>query len=245
MPCFQWFTRLHNHVFYDHNGNGFKDCVTPLCNDPLQDDVGIMEVPVNIRWRDGTIYNSMPTDTEGWSPFDEVFPFFAWLVAEVDFARFKATGVTVTVDAGGAINPADPWSFDGQLTRGSAKPICLSPETGLSCSRAEGFIGQMSVIQWEEGLAGRNSGISGIVFTPGPGERPRRRRRPEPGIPVQVACTRTPTPTRSSMSQRRPAGDLGRRGQRAARQLRRRGRGQQHQRVFNAGDAINVVTTDS
>ncbi len=37
-------------------------------------------------------------------PFDEVFPFFNWLVAEVDFTRFKATGVTIAVDGGGAID---------------------------------------------------------------------------------------------------------------------------------------------
>ena len=42
---------------------------------------------VNLRWRDGTIYQSFPTDSEGFAPFDEVFPFFSWLVAEVDFAR--------------------------------------------------------------------------------------------------------------------------------------------------------------
>ena len=38
-------------------------------------------------------------------PFDEVFPFFNWLVAEVDFARFKATGATIIVDAGGQVLP--------------------------------------------------------------------------------------------------------------------------------------------
>ena len=41
--------------------------------------------------------------------------FSHWLVAEVDFARYKATGVTYVVDNGGAI-PADTgWtmpSFD-------------------------------------------------------------------------------------------------------------------------------------
>ena len=145
MPCFQWFTRLHNHVFYDHNGNGFKDCVTPGCNDPLQDDVGIMDRPVNIRWRDGTIYNSMPTDTEGWSPFDEVFPFFAWLVAEVDFARFKATGVTV-IDGGGTAGAAAYQSglrsvdaSDGQLNPQLQPELATcrtAPRPAASCSRA-------------------------------------------------------------------------------------------------------------
>ena len=38
------------------------------------------------------MYQSFPTDGEGFVPFDEVFPFFNWLVAEVDYTRFKATG---------------------------------------------------------------------------------------------------------------------------------------------------------
>ena len=33
-------------------------------------------------------------------PFDEVFPFFSWLVAEVGFTEHKATGATIVVDAG-------------------------------------------------------------------------------------------------------------------------------------------------
>ena len=49
---------------------------------------GIPEQAVNLRWRDGTMYQSFATDLTGFVPFDEVFPFFSWLVAEVDFARF-------------------------------------------------------------------------------------------------------------------------------------------------------------
>ncbi len=106
VPVFQWFTRLENHVFNDLNQNGFRDTGEP----------GIPDAAVNLRWRDGTMYQSAPTDTEGFVPFDQVFPFFAWQVAEVDFARLKATGVTVTVDNGGPIDAADTWSWDGQLS---------------------------------------------------------------------------------------------------------------------------------
>ena len=153
VPVFQWFTRIENWVFNDENENGFRD----------SGEEGIPEQTVNIRWRDGTMYQSAPTDGEGFVPFDVVFPFFAWQVAEVDFARFKATGVTVTVDNGGPINPADPWTWGGQLNpqdqTNPVDPDCLTPdcietnkyrvETGPVLTQAfQGFIGQTSVIEW-------------------------------------------------------------------------------------------------
>ena len=52
-----------------------------------------------------------PTDLEGFVPFDEVFPFFNWLVAEVDYTRFKATGATVVVDGGGPVPPDQGWAY--------------------------------------------------------------------------------------------------------------------------------------
>ena len=160
VPVFNWFAKLENQVFYDTNGNGFWDAGEP----PLP------EQNINIRWRDGTIYQAMPTDTAGASPFDEIFPFFSWQIAEVDFARFKATGVTVVVDAGGPVDPNDPWSFDGNLNplpqpdNGGAK---WRTETGPVLTQAfQGFLGQKSVIQWgkQAYAPGENGGISGVVF---------------------------------------------------------------------------------
>ncbi len=101
VPVFNWFARLDTTVFADMNQNGFRD----------PDEMGIPEVPVNIRFRDGSIYQSFPTDGEGNVPFSEVFPFFNWLVAEVDYGRLKATGTTVVVDAGGAVNPDQGWAY--------------------------------------------------------------------------------------------------------------------------------------
>ena len=69
-------------MFEDKDQNGFRDA----------GEIGIPEQAINLRFRDGSIYQSLPTDGEGYVPFDEVFPFFNWLVAEVDFTRFKATG---------------------------------------------------------------------------------------------------------------------------------------------------------
>ncbi len=119
IAVFAWFARLENTVFLDLNENGFRDAWLDLDGDgvfdelfePLIPEPGIPEQAVNIRWRDGTIYQSMPTDTQGFVPFDEVFPFFNWLVAEVDFGRFKATGATVVVDNGGPVLPDRGWDY--------------------------------------------------------------------------------------------------------------------------------------
>jgi FtsP/CotA-like multicopper oxidase with cupredoxin domain len=123
---------------------------------------------VNLRFRDGTVYQSFPTDLDGYVPFDEVFPFFHWLVAEVDFARFKATGATITVDGGGPVAPGSTLNPQPQTD--------INPNTGDNLSRTETgsvltqamqvFLGQTNVIEWgkKEYAPGENGGISGIVF---------------------------------------------------------------------------------
>jgi FtsP/CotA-like multicopper oxidase with cupredoxin domain len=154
IPVFNWFARLENYVFLDENENGMRD----------GGEAGLAEQNVNLRFRDGTIYQGAPTDLEGFVPFDETFPFFSWLVAEVDFARHKATGVTVTVDAGG----------DVRTTGGVLNPQIQAD--GVSTTRTEtgpvltqgfqGFLGQTSVLEWGKKpyVAGENGGISGIVY---------------------------------------------------------------------------------
>jgi hypothetical protein len=172
IPVFQWFTRLEHYVFNDANQNGFRDA----------GEVGIPEQAVNIRWRDGTLYQSAPTDGEGYVPFDQVFPFFAWQVTEVDFAKpLKATGVTVTVDGGGPIPFDLASSWGGQLNpqdqTDPVDPGCLSPgcmettvnrtEVGPVLTQAfQGFLGQTSVIEWGKTDYGpnENGGITGVVY---------------------------------------------------------------------------------
>ena len=93
VPTFRWFQAHEHWVFNDLNENGQRD----------PGEAGIPDQTINLRYRDGSIYQSSTTDTTGYLPFDEVFPFFSWLVAEVDFARFKATGATFAIDAGGPV----------------------------------------------------------------------------------------------------------------------------------------------
>jgi parallel beta-helix repeat protein len=148
--AFRWFGTLMGTVFNDTDEDGFRDPA----------ETGISNVPLNIRFRDGRIYQATVTDITGEYEFGEVFPFFKWLVAEVGFTNFKATGMTAVADAGGGIvsggknivPPHNGWampSFDKlnpqpQVTPPSwpangppsATPI-LNPNTGNNLSRTE------------------------------------------------------------------------------------------------------------
>ena len=172
VPVFNWFARLESYVFEDLDQDGFRDA----------NEKGIPEQAVNIRFRDGSMYQSAPTDLEGYVPFDEVFPFFNWLVAEVDYTRLKATGATVIVDAGGPVLPDMGWEYPSrgvltpqpQLNPDGSPAININ--TGNNLSRTEtgpvlleafqAFMGTTNIIEWGKApyAAGENGGISGIVY---------------------------------------------------------------------------------
>ena len=101
VPVFSWFAKFSSSVFNDLDGDGFRD--------PNEGPMGADSTAVNLRFRNGTVYQSFAVDTEGEAPFDEVFPFFHWLVAEVDFATLKATGATYVVDNGGEVRADAGW----------------------------------------------------------------------------------------------------------------------------------------
>jgi large repetitive protein len=167
VPVFNWFNRFESKVFFDSNQNGFAD----------PGEVGIPQQAVNLRFRDGSIYQSFTTDSKGDVKFEEVFPFFYWLVAEVDFARFKATGATVVVDLGGPVPPHDGWNMPSFNALNPQDQAEVNPNTNNKLSRTEsggpvllqgyqGFLGQTNVIQWGKANyeSGHNGGISGIVY---------------------------------------------------------------------------------
>ena len=157
VPVINWFTGTQHQVFLDANENGFPD----------PGETGIPLQTINLRWRDGTVYQSNATGGDGWIGFNEVFPFFNWQIAEVDFLRYKATGVTVTVDQGGPTNPADPWSFGGQINpQIQADGKKYRTEVFPSLLEAfQGFTGQNIYFQWGKKPYGpnENGGITGIV----------------------------------------------------------------------------------
>ena len=182
MPVFQWFHRQEHRVFDDLNANGMWDA---------DEGPTALETGFNLRWRDGTIYQGNVTDGAGAFTFDQVFPFFSWLVAEVDFVRNEATGVTVVVDNGGPI-PGSVFGpaplDDNDITFGRAiapqdqtnpaDPDCVVPmvcfentdyrvELGPVLTYGfQGFIGQTNAFLWGKRHYpdGENGGITGIVF---------------------------------------------------------------------------------
>jgi FtsP/CotA-like multicopper oxidase with cupredoxin domain len=161
IKVFNWFARLEHHVFLDENQNGIRD----------PDELPISEQAVNVRWRDGTMYQSFPTDLEGFVPFDQMFPFFHWLVAEVDYARFKATGLTVKVDAGGDVsgtgNILNPQQqHDAECEPGTAPCVTRTEHGPVLTEGFQAFLGQTNVYEWGKApyAPGENGGISGIVY---------------------------------------------------------------------------------
>lgn len=171
IPIYRWFGFFEGNVFDDVNRNGFRD----------PGEAGIADVAINLRFRDGTIYASKNTDPFGRYSLSEVFPFFKWLVAEVDFATREATGATIWVDNGGKlpirrtppvpVNPADPANRYNDILNPQPQPdnggLNYRTETGLIL--LEGMLlyaDQTNVIDWGKTayLPGRNGGISGIVF---------------------------------------------------------------------------------
>ncbi|MFA5042793.1 MAG: SdrD B-like domain-containing protein [Kiritimatiellia bacterium] len=176
--CYRWFGALEGSVFYDANQNGFRD----------PGENGIIGQAINLRFRDGTMYQTRLTDGAGNYSFSEVFPFFKWLVAEVDYTRLKPTGMTAVVDEGGKVLPDNGWTMPSrdklspqpQIEMDTNSPSygrpIINPNTGNNLSRTETgpvlleammlFLNQVNVIDWGkvDYTADENGGISGIVY---------------------------------------------------------------------------------
>lgn len=197
VPVSSWFGRYQGRVFQDVDGTGlpfFKepfnkpyievDPVTGLESEVIKEyAAGDLKPPFgegiasNIRFRDGSIYQSTTTKKDGTFAFTEVFPFFNWMVAEIDYARFKATSATVVVDEGGLVDPAanriklwtalpglfgsndpalayDPWirlNPQAQPENGGAAYRTESVGDGPGAVLLEGmqtFLGQTNHIEW-------------------------------------------------------------------------------------------------
>ena len=181
----RWFGTQEHFVYEDKNGNGFRDVFDGAI------EPGIPEQAINLRYRDGSIFQASATDLDGYLPLEEVFPWFSWLVAEVDFARYKATGVRVTVDEGGPVfgdpdDLLDPGNgvrnpqvqAGGALQRVESYTGTCTDDGGTpipDCEVVEGppltegyniFAGTNFKFEWGKSRyqAGENGGISGVVF---------------------------------------------------------------------------------
>jgi len=170
---FRWFGTFEGFVFDDVNQNGYRDA-----NEP-----GIPETTVNIRFRDGTLYQTQPTDVDGWYELSEVFPFFKWLITEVDYGRRKPTGMTAIIDYGGPVDPNYPpfpetadWDPRAVGVLHPQPQPQNNPVTLNNLSRNETgstvlleamllFLNQTNIIDWgkTDYLPGENGGISGVI----------------------------------------------------------------------------------
>ncbi|MAF84060.1 MAG: hypothetical protein QGH93_05605 [Gammaproteobacteria bacterium] len=166
-----WFGEHEHWVFFDTDGDGFRD----------PGELGMPEQNVNLRWRDGSIIQAFPTDLGGYVPFEEVFPRFHWEVAEIDFGRYKATGLTTVVDDGGPV-PDEVDLPEGTGYQDPAVPFAegrrnpaIDPDTGNPYFTQTGpvltqayqtFATQNVRFEWGKQLyeSGQNGGISGMVF---------------------------------------------------------------------------------
>jgi hypothetical protein len=106
-PMQQWRTNLATRSFIDLNGDGVSN--VDGNGNPLEP--GLPLVPTNVRFRDGSYSNFNNTDLNGFAGFNEIFPFFNWLVLEADTTRYKQTGVHVVYDAGGPADCTVPAGF--------------------------------------------------------------------------------------------------------------------------------------
>jgi hypothetical protein len=151
IPIFQWFGTYEGSIFYDNNKNGIRE----------PGEAGIPNLALNLRFRDGTIYQATTTDGTGSYVLNQVFPFFKWIVAESDYSRFKPTGATVYVDKGGPL--LTPWpnpTIPLLETRTDTEPAPVLLEGMLL------YFGNTAMIDWGriDYAPGENGGISGIVF---------------------------------------------------------------------------------
>ncbi|MBN1355563.1 right-handed parallel beta-helix repeat-containing protein [bacterium] len=161
-----WFGKIAGSVFYDFDGDGFRDDGEP----------GIRNQGMLIRFRDGTIYKAAETNPMGKFIFPEIFPFFKFLVMEVDFLRFNATGATFVIDNGGPVPPHTGWDMPsfGMLNPQPQNEININTGNDLSRTETGVVLTEAFYLMAGQGMhvdfgkqdyaTGTNGGISGLVF---------------------------------------------------------------------------------
>jgi large repetitive protein len=156
VPVFNWFGKVKGKVCDDPSETG--QCVAG--------SVGIPGQAVNLRFRDGSVYQSVATNDDGEYGFSEVFPFFNWLVAEVDYLRFKATGVTAMADAGGSLfGPVAPGPAVSTREGAAAASVAETTTGETILQGMQLFLGQTNVMDWGKRayVGTENGGISGKI----------------------------------------------------------------------------------
>jgi FtsP/CotA-like multicopper oxidase with cupredoxin domain len=192
MPVLSWFTMVQENAFvYNDAGcpalairnnttqSGLQAALNQCAQSPLA------QIPITIRYRDGSISNLLLTDSNGNATFNELFPLFNWYVAEVDQTRYAPLTAHVVVDGGGqpdctTFNPTtggSTASYSAGCTTGGMAPGAVNSKypTGESTEHTytagelyfglQGFISQTEKIDWGKTVLppGANGGFSGVV----------------------------------------------------------------------------------
>ncbi len=126
---------------------------------------GISQIPMTIRFRDGSISNTLFTDSSGHASFDELFPLFNWYVIESDTTRYKSSAVRLAVDGGGDV--ANDANYPGVLTSHypTGESSIRTETPGALSYGVQSFISQTLSIDWGKTNYGPNEtgGILGMV----------------------------------------------------------------------------------
>ncbi len=183
IPVFTWFTRIEQSAYIDTDLNGVRGA----------DEPGVSQIPMNVRFRDGSIASFLTTDSSGSVTANELFPLFNWYVVESDTTRYTGTGVHTVYDSGGkpdtgpisvtdlnnnpvardfsgVLNSTETVSLPSALQVPGAKYTAgktsrIDPGTTLT-EGTQGFINQTASIDWGKRpyVAGETGGITGLVY---------------------------------------------------------------------------------
>jgi len=179
IPIFRWFGWFSGYVFADTNRNGLRDR-NPATGEWLE--ASLPNQTVNLLWRDGSHYMTTTTDLNGYYEFNEVFPWYKWIVAERSGSDTgKRTGATIWVDNGGRlpvrydppvpVNFADPSTWYNDILTPQPQP----ENGGKGYRTVMGATNTMATFLYMEDTTwidwgktsfgpGENGGISGNVF---------------------------------------------------------------------------------
>ena len=165
-PVFQWFGML-------------EGCVAQPGNDCTPGKLGFPSQLMDLRFRDGSIYQTTTTNADGTYSFPEVFPFFKYLVAGVDAVAGKPLGAKAKVDKGG------PFVGDLVADRGQHHPApgrAGRSRPGTQTLAHMLYMDEKNVINWFKapyapGETGYIAGMVSYAFTRALGRPVPSRRR--------------------------------------------------------------------
>lgn len=147
----RWYGYITGTVFHDVNDNGVYDA----------GEMGISNVAVGTRYKDGSIQYSTVTDMHGHYMLKEVFELERFAVAEVGFTRLARTGATATPDYGITV-PTPTGCIDSHDNH----VRCSQTYLGVLTLAELTWAAKTNRIDWGKRPyhAGENGGISGIVY---------------------------------------------------------------------------------